>query len=450
MKNNSPWIFELNTNRKTQKLTKDIKTNVAIVGAGIAGVATAFFTLENTKKNVVLIDKYKLAHGATGHNAGQVVAYFERPLPDIAREYGLQMATEGQNALNFGWELLDHMYNVAKMSISFNKFTGRVGFARKEDILEKLEAEYLLKEGKVENRDIFIFKNVSWLSEIPKKYDGLYKLCEKEEINDFLETKDEEYVAYLANKVGCINSALFSEKILEYLLAKYPERFNFFENTPINKLALHKDFAILDAEVHTIISDKVILCTNGFENLEIFNCSLDVDQKFHRNVSGTIGYMSAFLEKRGTVPFAAAYFRETKDGKKEPYFYVTRRKYDFDEYSGINLSCVGGPEIDLEDRKDYIYDYEYPEDAKNEIENFVEKTYGVAEEERVKHAFLWHGLMGYTENRLRLIGEEPKNKILLYNLGCNGVGILPSIYGGYKISKILAGENFPPSIFDPK
>ncbi|MCX8513763.1 MAG: hypothetical protein ORN26_01900 [Candidatus Pacebacteria bacterium] len=47
-----------------------------------------------------------------------------------------------------------------------------------------------------------------------------------------------------------------------------------------------------------------------------------------------------------------------------------------------------------------------------------------------------------------MIGKDPKNEHLMYNLGCNGVGIMPSIYGGKKISQILNHEELPPSIFD--
>jgi glycine/D-amino acid oxidase-like deaminating enzyme len=36
----------------------------------------------------------------------------------------------------------------------------------------------------------------------------------------------------------------------------------------------------------------------------------------------------------------------------------------------------------------------------------------------------------------------------MYNLGCNGVGILPSIYGAKRIAQLLAGETLGPSIFD--
>ena len=57
--------------------------------------------------------------------------------------------------------------------------------------------------------------------------------------------------------------------------------------------------------------------------------------------------------------------------------------------------------------------------------------------------------MAYTDSKLRLIGVEPCNPVLLYNLGCNGVGILPSVYGGHRIARLVAGHQLEPSIFDP-
>jgi len=38
---------------------------------------------------------------------------------------------------------------------------------------------------------------------------------------------------------------------------------------------------------------------------------------------------------------------------------------------------------------------------------------------------------------------------LIYNIGCNGIGILPSIYGGKRVVQAILGETLPQSIFDP-
>ena len=63
--------------------------------------------------------------------------------------------------------------------------------------------------------------------------------------------------------------------------------------------------------------------------------------------------------------------------------------------------------------------------------------------------FQWHGLMGYNDSGIRVVGAHPRHPRLYYNLGCNGVGFLPSIYGGQRIAQLLAGEHLRPSIFDP-
>jgi glycine/D-amino acid oxidase-like deaminating enzyme len=113
-----------------------------------------------------------------------------------------------------------------------------------------------------------------------------------------------------------------------------------------------------------------------------------------------------------------------------------------------NLISIGGPDTALDEMAPYSHKDGYPEDMSEKIDRFVRQTYGVAPHTKIDYAFTWHGLMGYTRHGVRLVGPEPQNPVLLYNLGCNGVGILPSIYGGQKIARHLVGERVPASIFD--
>src|SRR3989338_7230787 len=100
MTNNSPWITQLKRTRPIAALPDNLKTDVAIIGAGIAGITTAYFTLKNTTKKVAVIEAGKVAHGATGHNAGQIVSYFERQFSELVKEFGLPMAARGQDAID--------------------------------------------------------------------------------------------------------------------------------------------------------------------------------------------------------------------------------------------------------------------------------------------------------------------------------------------------------------
>jgi len=131
-----------------------------------------------------------------------------------------------------------------------------------------------------------------------------------------------------------------------------------------------------------------------------------------------------------------------------PYFYLTRRQYEYEEGKKHNLISIGGPEKNIEEGGLYAFEDDFPDDAEQEIDAFVREVYDVDPNKKIEYVFTWHGLMGYTKNGVRLIGLEPKNHVLLYNLGCNGVGILPSIYGGRKVAALLDGASLPPSIFD--
>ena len=201
--------------------------------AGTFGCPPAFFILRNTSKKVVLLEGNRIGHGATGHNAGQVTSYFERSFHELVEEFGLKLASEGQRSIEMAWELLDAMYTEAGLNIPFSRFTGYAGFSTFDQIVS-----------------------------VPQ-----------EEILEKLETKNKNFIALAETQKGVINSALFTEEVALYLLNKYKDRFSIFENTKVPKVVLKADHAILDAGNHSVSTDRVVLCTNGFENIKIFNIS---------------------------------------------------------------------------------------------------------------------------------------------------------------------------------
>jgi glycine/D-amino acid oxidase-like deaminating enzyme len=449
--NKSPWIHQLDPERKPIPLDKDIDTDIAIVGAGIAGISTAFFILKYTNKKVVVLDQGKLAHGATGHNAGQVVARFERPISDIENEFGFEMTKDALHLMENSWSLFEEIFNDSKIDISLSKVTGSRGYTSLYQVLIALKDREVEIRSGITVGDFFISDNAPFVKSIPNIFSSLYKVVPQQVILNMLETSDKSYYSVATDKVACVNSALLCQEVVGYLSNKYKDRFNIYENTSIKKVVLKKDKAILDAIKHTVNAERVVLCTNGFEKLEIFNeHGLEIDKKFHHLVGGVVGYMSGYLENMNKKPTALAYFSDDSDpNENDPFYYLTRRVHDLNDQKH-NLVCVGGPELPIEDREDYLFDYDYPEKVHQDIDNFIKKTYEIDPNKKIDYQFTWHGLMGYTPNRIRLIGEEPKNRVLLYNLGCNGIGIIPSVLGGRRISKIIAGDKVRPSIFDPK
>ena len=123
----SPWIQQLPPDRGAQLLGADTAADVAIVGAGIAGVATSFFTLRGTSKTVLLLERSQAGHGASGHNAGQLATYFERPLCELVREYGFEAAIAAQKAFDDSHELLDLMVEESGADVRVDRFQGKMG-----------------------------------------------------------------------------------------------------------------------------------------------------------------------------------------------------------------------------------------------------------------------------------------------------------------------------------
>lgn len=452
--NRSPWLHQLILTREINTLKTDIETDVVIVGAGIAGVSTAFFTLQNSDKKVVLVESDRVAHGASGHNGGQAVSYFERELHELVGVFGLQQAVEGQRVIEEdSWKLLDEMYTAAALDIPMSRFEGFTGIVEFHHVLEALENNRYRKEGKINPEKLLISDQAPFLDKIDVKYNGLYEIIPQSELLGFLETENKNFTAAFSSQKGCFNSALLCNEIVTFLLKKYPDRFQLFEKTEVKKLIFKEDHALLDATTGTIKCDKTVLCTNGFESVTIIDKNgLEIDRKFHAEIQGYVGYMSAYFEEMNKPPTAIGYIENNEKELSHDdlqYFYVTRRPYEFGKDKKLNMISVGGPGHFIDHHRLYDRFRPYPQEKVEEIDAFVKRNYEYDTSSNIEYQFTWHGLMGYTKNRVRLIGFDTATDKLLYNLGCNGVGLLPSIYGGWKVAELLKGTKFPPAMFDP-
>lgn len=448
----SPWLHQLNRTRPVASLTEDIQSDIAIIGGGIAGVSTAYFILKNTKHNVVLIEGGNLANGATGHNAGQLVSYFETPFSKLVRKYGLKMAAEGQRAIESAWMLMEQIFNDTQLRTPHWIFTGYAAAWDPAEILVHLKNNYYRLKAGLATDLIMVAEEAKDKLKIPKRYNSVFAYMPHKNILDLLETDDKKYVAALPGKKGCMNSALFCEELVGFLLAFHSDRFRLCEQTPINQVLLENDSVVLSGDKYVVKANKVVLCTNGFEQLTILNkAGNQVNKDFHKMVRGSVGYMAGYLEPYNKPPTAISYLPEKQSGDafaSDPYFYLTRRPFEMDG-NRHNLICVGGPEALMDDTNGYYKSHPYPIEAQNQIDSFLHKTFRNAPKKKVDYKFKWHGLMGYTPSGVRVIGPDPVNKVLMYNLGCNGVGLMHSIYGGQKISQFLQGDKLPRSIFDP-
>jgi glycine/D-amino acid oxidase-like deaminating enzyme len=454
--NQSPWLHALRRTRTPRELKGDITTDILIIGGGISGVTTAAFLLLQTNQKITLVEAGKVAHGATGRNAGQIVSYFERPFADIVNEYGLTLAAKAQDGIIGAWDLLFSLYKTFGLRTPLSTFSGYAGIAILEEAFHYLKDIALQHEAGLSIEHMFVAEDM--MSHIPEEYHHVCVPASRSYIADILETDRGIYLAALVSRKGCLNSAMFSEELVSMLLERYPDRFSVLEQSPIEHVSLGKDQADSFAHSGVIRSKKVVLCTNGFEHIRLTNTiGTEIDHAFHEMVIGRIGYMAGYLEPLGRAPTGISYLPEVPAFYEEgravdaaPYFYMTRRPHEIEKEETHTLVCVGGPESSVPVTTGYQQDvHAYPNEALHNIDAFVQSTLRHAPPSPRQYEYMWHGLMGYTNKGLRCIGPEPENPVLLYNLGCNGIGILPSLYGGKRIADYVKFGILDESIFDP-
>ncbi len=460
----SPWTYQLNRTRPLFTLETDIETDICIIGAGVSGTLTAYNILKYTKHKVALIDAYQAGHGATGHNAGQLVAELERSISSLVEEYGLEQTIEALRSVDSAWIMLEEIIRDTNLTTPYSTFVGYDVYTTKTQVHTQLADLALAHEGGLHSRKMYISSEHLESLDIPERYRPYYEVVPHTSILSLADTINPEYVAAYPLRKGCLNSAVFTEQLLTFLVETYGiERIQIYEQTPVTELDLHKNHTELKTEQDkTIKAKKVVLCTNGFEHFTIQDKHSELDMNFHKHVKGNIGYMMASTEEVGKNPSATAYLEEEYDEDTghpdsdrnivyaNEYVYTTRRPYDLEKEEPKNLFCIGGKGLPIEDTTIYNRNHEYSEHIKAEYENFISEHFAPIDNQgKEQKQFFWHGLMGYTANGLRLVGFEPKNHTLMYNLGCNGVGIMPAIWAGKRIASLLNGDTSK-SLFDPK
>lgn len=221
----SPWIAQLAPDGLPRPLAADRTADVAIVGAGIAGVATAFFILRSSAASVVLLERDRVARGATGRNAGQLTTYFERPLASIAEEFGADLAVDGQRAFDDAHDLLDLMAAEAGATVRVERFTGHMGMFSLDHVMVHLRNNLVRLRGGLRTEACVISRDADFLADIPAELAPLYEVVPQSRVRELLETGDDRYRAVLSDRKGCANSGALVQQVLAYLEARYPDRF---------------------------------------------------------------------------------------------------------------------------------------------------------------------------------------------------------------------------------
>jgi glycine/D-amino acid oxidase-like deaminating enzyme len=316
-------------------------------------------------------------------------------------------------------------------------------------VLVHLRNNLVRRQGGWRTESCVVSEDAGFRSQIPAEFDGLYEVVPQARVLELLEIHDSRYCAVLSDLKGCANSGVLAQQTLDHLQRRDAGRVRFVDHTDVTTVTVCEDRAVIRAGGHDVTAQHVVMCTNGFVDHVVRDHSgspirLAGDQQ----ITGRVAYMTAFFEDERRDPAAMSYIRNEIIGGDNAYVYVTRRTYDMAS-EVVTLTCMGGPEYPIREPL-YEADAPFPGKLLAEMDSELRPFAQAKRPSGQPYDFHWHGLMGYNDSGIRVVGAHPRHPRLLYNLGCNGVGFLPSIFGGHRVGQLLAGQALPPSIFDPR
>ena len=447
----SPWIASLPIRNTYETLGQNVKTDIAIIWGGVAGCATAYFLLKNTDKKITLVEWSKIAHGASWHNAGLCSTYFERDIQDYIMLYGYERTMNTQKGVLEANVLLEEM--IARLAnhgqyIPITKTIETTTLITKEDILRSLATIKTMQESGIAVECLFVWDHVEFDEHTRITYGDYYKTISINELHSLAKNNNPDILAVEIRNTILANTALLCDELIHYLWHAYKDRFFVHEYTMIKDITLYETYGIATTQDNILLeAQQIILCTNGFTHFTIHDTTQQWNHRFHEKMTGYISHMLGYTSPHVLPEHAYCYTINntwnTTMFEEKPYYYMTLRPHNDQQ-----LICIGGEETVLEDEHTYTSDYTIPAAKAKHMRKYIHQHNTLTHKENLYEAYQWHGTIWYTPDGLRIVWPDTYNNVLRYNVWCNGIGVLPSIYGAQRISDKMNNIPVVDCLFD--
>ena len=374
-------------------LKQDHRTPVAIVGAGIAGITTAYLLAKAGKKVAVFEDGY-VGSGETGRTTAHLVNALDDRYYDLQKFFGDEKAKLAAESHTEAINRIEQIVNTEKIDCDFERVDGYL-FLHHTDKFETLEKD--LKAA-----------HEAGLTEI--------KLGDRIPIDSFESGPALQYP----------NQAQFHPmKYLNTLAQKIIDLGSeIFTGTHIENIDKHE---LTTSDGFHISADHIVVATNTPINDRVV---------IHTKQAAYRTYAIAFRVSKGSIPHILMWDTGDQTVRPYPYHYVRLQNFDQDN----DLLIVGG-----EDHKTGQAD-----DSRNRfknLENWTREKFPSAEEV----LYQWSGQVMEPVDSLGFIGRNPLDEKNIYICtGDSGNGMTHGTIAGMLISDLIRGKENPwAELYDP-
>lgn len=150
MKNKAIWKKDLKVEKVKSKMFDNMKTDVLIIGAGIAGLSTAL-NLINSNKKIVVIEKSTVGNGVTSASTGKITVMQGLCYSKIEQIINYETALKYYKSQKCATKLIDSIiktynidcdYSISPSIIFTNSVTKIIDFEKEENFYEKAKIKY--------------------------------------------------------------------------------------------------------------------------------------------------------------------------------------------------------------------------------------------------------------------------------------------------------------------
>jgi glycine/D-amino acid oxidase-like deaminating enzyme len=348
--------------RRKQDLPKQV--DIAIIGGGIVGVATAYFLNRLNCHDVVVLEKEFVGYGASGRNAGFLISGLAEPYSRLVVGMGNGQARMITSATVENHELMAGAIETNEIRCDYRRSGSyHLGITATEAEELRASADLLCRDG----------------------FRGEY--VDEKELSQQLGFGN--YTGGFFNPTdGCLDPYAF--------VSGLARKVNICEGCGVGEIAKNGDRVEIKVDGESLKAELVVLATNAYSPL--------VDGYFKELIFPVRGQMLAassptvpsLSDKTYYANFGYDYFRQTSNktilmGGLRDRFVQTEVGYD----DGTNAQLQAG------------------------LEEYVKTQIGA---NRFRVIARWSGVMGNTIDGLPLVGQLPHNGNVVAAVGCNGHG----------------------------
>lgn len=375
------------------QLNEDIESHVCVIGAGLAGLATAYGLAERGK-TVTLLESRTIGFGASGRNGGFVLAGYAASPKDIIRKVGLETAQELYGLTQNAQKLIRK--RAQELDIPCDIVDGHLKTSMYDDPSSLQTSAEFLQKNFGENIEFWARDKVRAGCKTEQYYDGLF-------FPDYFHMHPLNYALGIAQ--GILDKGG-----------------NIYEKTAALETQRNKNGQIVvKTEKGSVTADHIVYCGSAYFNA--------LNKKIARSCLPISTYVMV------TEPLTDA---QRESSVVAPY--AIRDNRFTDDYYRIlpDNSLLWGGRVGLNKLPE-------PEDLKVMMMEDLLKIY--PQLEGLKARIAWAGLMGYSVHKMPHIGQMEEGIWYCTNFGGNGVG--PTTAGGEVIAKAIAENDETYKLFAP-